>query len=58
MYAVKYVKCIDTCGYDNLTIGKEYPVIYEDQKRYGVITDYEETNYLFLKEMFEVAEWL
>lgn len=50
---MKIVKCLDTQGYDNLTVGRSYEVIYEDKNRYGVITDYEETNYLFDKEMFE-----
>lgn len=50
---MKIVKCLDTQGYNNLTVGRSYEVIYEDENRYGVITDYEETNYLFDKEMFE-----
>ena len=49
---LKIVKCLDTQGYDNLTVGRNYEVIYEDENRYGVITDYEETNYLFDKSMF------
>lgn len=52
---MKIVKCIDDQGYDNLTVGRSYEVTYEDEKRYGVITDFEETNYFFDKRMFEVV---
>ena len=52
---MKIVKCIDDKGYDNLTVGRSYEVTYEDEKRYGVITDFEETNYFFDKRMFEVV---
>ena len=42
------VICIDNKGYDNLTIGKEYPVLNTtDDGRISVKTDYDETNYLF-----------
>ena len=52
---MKIVKCVDTQGYDNLTVGRNYKVIYEDEKRYGIVTDFDERNYLFDKRMFEVV---
>ena len=47
------VICIDSKGYDNLTVGKEYPVLHiTNDNRISVKTDYDETNYLFDMDMF------
>lgn len=54
---MRNVICIDNKGYDNLTVGKEYPVLHiADDRRISVRTDYDETNYLFDIDMFIPAD--